>query len=63
MSLLIKQQQRRYWLFNLASDDKGRRMVGKVCVLGSFNVDIVAKVYRFPNEGETLVAKLPWGRG
>lgn len=24
----------------------------------------MAKVYRFPNEGETLVAgKLPWGRG
>lgn len=56
MSLLIKQQQQGIgYLTSL--DDKGRRMVGKVCVLGSFNVDIVAKVYRFPNEGETLVAE------
>ncbi|MEJ3184085.1 DeoR family transcriptional regulator [Escherichia coli] len=43
MSLLIKQQQQGIgYLTSL--DDKGRRMVGKVCVLGSFNVDIVAKV-------------------
>ncbi|BBU86763.1 hypothetical protein EIMP300_81630 [Escherichia coli] len=36
-------------------------------MLGSFNVDIVAKVYRFPNEGETLVAREttmgPGGKG
>ncbi len=66
MSLLIKQQQQGIgYLTSL--DDKGRRMVGKVCVLGSFNVDIVAKVYRFPNEGETLVAREttmgPGGKG
>lgn len=66
MSLLIKQQQQGIgYLTSL--DDKGRRMVGKVCVLGPFNVDIVAKVYRFPNEGETLVAREttmgPGGKG
>lgn len=33
---------------------KGLTMAGKVCVMGSFNVDIVAKVARFPNKGETL---------
>ncbi len=42
-------------------------MVGKVCVFGSFNVDIVAKVERFPKNGETLVAKEttfgPGGKG
>ncbi|MCG3736886.1 ribokinase [Vibrio cincinnatiensis] len=41
--------------------------VGKVCVFGSFNVDIVAKVARFPKNGETLVAKEttlgPGGKG
>lgn len=44
-----------------------RLMVGKVCVFGSFNVDIVAKVSRFPKNGETLVAKEttfgPGGKG
>lgn len=35
---------------------KGRRMIGKVCILGSFNVDIVAKVPRFPQGGESLLA-------
>lgn len=35
---------------------KGRRMNGKVCILGSFNVDIVAKVPRFPQGGESLLA-------
>lgn len=29
---------------------------GKVCILGSFNVDIVARVDRFPKSGETLIA-------
>ncbi len=29
---------------------------GKVCVLGSFNIDIVARVKRFPEKGETIVA-------
>lgn len=42
-------------------------MVGKVCVFGSFNVDIVAKVSRFPKNGETLIAKEttfgPGGKG
>lgn len=32
-------------------------MNGKVCVLGSFNVDIVARVERFPKGGESLLAK------
>ncbi len=44
-----------------------RLMVGKVCVFGSFNVDIVAKVSRFPKNGETLIAKEttfgPGGKG
>ncbi len=44
-----------------------RNMNGKVCVFGSFNVDIVAKVKRFPKNGETLVAKEttlgPGGKG
>ncbi|HCQ8444541.1 TPA: PfkB family carbohydrate kinase [Klebsiella oxytoca] len=30
--------------------------LGKVFILGSFNVDIVARVNRFPKSGETLVA-------
>lgn len=42
-------------------------MIGKVCVFGSFNVDIVAKVNRFPKKGETLIAKEttfgPGGKG
>ena len=29
---------------------------GRVCILGSFNVDIVAKVARFPKGGESLLA-------
>lgn len=29
---------------------------GKVCILGAFNVDIVAKVARFPRGGESLLA-------
>lgn len=35
---------------------KGKDMKGKVCILGSFNVDIVAKVERFPKGGESLLA-------
>ncbi len=31
-------------------------MKNKVCILGSFNVDIVAKVARFPKGGESLMA-------
>ncbi|WP_394550899.1 ribokinase [Pantoea sp. SGAir0180] len=30
---------------------------GKVCILGAFNVDIVAKVARFPQSGESLMAQ------
>ncbi|CAI8751204.1 ribokinase [Kosakonia sp. YIM B13611] len=36
--------------------NKGKSMTGKVCILGSFNVDIVAKVERFPKGGESLLA-------
>ncbi|AHF77402.1 Putative ribokinase [Sodalis praecaptivus] len=40
---------------------------GKVCILGSFNVDIVARVERFPKSGETLIASEntlgPGGKG
>ncbi|MDW6003110.1 ribokinase [Vibrio mangrovi] len=40
---------------------------GKVCIFGSFNVDIVAKVQRFPKDGETLIAREttlgPGGKG
>ncbi|TKI04308.1 ribokinase [Martelella alba] len=37
---------------------KGRgKMRGKVCILGSFNVDIVARVERFPKGGESLLAR------
>ncbi|EBO3633851.1 DeoR family transcriptional regulator [Salmonella enterica] len=48
---------------------KGKLMInkGKVCVLGSFNVDIVAKVERFPRGGESILAKSstigPGGKG
>ncbi|PXW03565.1 ribokinase [Pantoea ananatis] len=30
---------------------------GKVCILGAFNVDIVARVARFPQSGESLMAQ------
>lgn len=33
-----------------------RKTQGRVCILGSFNVDIVAKVARFPKGGESLLA-------
>nr|WP_310616442.1 ribokinase [Pantoea cypripedii] len=42
-------------------------MKGKVCVFGSFNLDIVAKMSRFPQPGESLVAHSsmmgPGGKG
>lgn len=42
-------------------------MNGKVCILGSFNVDIVAKVARFPKGGESIMAQSsalgPGGKG
>lgn len=37
-------------------------MKNKVCILGSFNVDIVAKVARFPKGGESLMALGSLGR-
>lgn len=44
---------------------KGKFMQGKVCVFGSFNVDIVAKVERFPRGGGITVGagqqSWPWG--
>ncbi|MBJ9277526.1 PfkB family carbohydrate kinase [Citrobacter amalonaticus] len=40
---------------------------GKVCILGSFNVDIVSHVARLPKPGETLISKScsfgPGGKG
>nr|WP_129952593.1 ribokinase [Rahnella sp. RFA10(1/100)] len=40
----------------IVQQGKGKNMKGKVCILGSFNVDIVAKVERFPKGGESLLA-------
>lgn len=48
----LEQQTRHQALKN-----KGNKMNGKVCILGSFNVDIVAKVARFPKGGESLMAQ------
>jgi len=52
--------------FNMHKGNK-QIMSGKVCVFGSFNVDIVAKVKRFPKNGETLIAREttigPGGKG
>ncbi|SIQ93049.1 ribokinase [Aeromonas sp. RU39B] len=46
---------------------QGKKMRGNVCILGSFNVDIVAKVDRFPKGGESLLATAstlgPGGKG
>ncbi|EOF5381201.1 ribokinase [Salmonella enterica] len=46
---------------------RGKSMAGKVCVFGSFNVDIVAKVERFPRGGESILAQSstigPGGKG
>lgn len=41
---------------NARPREKGKSVKGKVCILGSFNVDIVARVERFPKGGETLLA-------
>lgn len=42
-------------------------MKGKVCVFGSFNLDVMAKMSRFPHPGESLVANSsmmgPGGKG
>jgi ribokinase len=35
---------------------KERLMVGRVCVFGSFNVDVVARLPYFPHPGESLIA-------
>lgn len=41
--------------------------MGKICVLGSMNMDLVMSVARFPEEGETMLAenfkKVPGGKG
>lgn len=42
---------------NIAIKNKGNTMNGKVCILGSFNVDIIARVERFPKGGESLLAQ------
>lgn len=46
---------------------KGRKMKGKVCILGSFNVDITANVDRFPQSGESIFSENtiigPGGKG
>lgn len=66
MRLLLSSRQQDIDPFTF-QDKKGRVMVGKVCILGSFNVDIVAKVRRFPQDGETLIAREvtlgPGGKG
>lgn len=47
--------------------NKGRKMKGKVCILGSFNVDIIANVDRFPQSGESIFSENtiigPGGKG
>ncbi|EOX8430923.1 ribokinase [Salmonella bongori] len=49
------------------SRHKGRKMKGKVCILGSFNVDIIANVDRFPQSGESIFSENtvigPGGKG
>ncbi|HEY4468867.1 MAG TPA: PfkB family carbohydrate kinase [Klebsiella sp.] len=66
MRLLLNTRQQRIDALT-PQDKKGRVMVGKVSILGSFNVDIVAKVHRFPQDGETLIAREvtlgPGGKG
>lgn len=51
----------------IMSDTQNHTGRGKVCILGSFNVDIVARVERFPKSGETLIAREntlgPGGKG
>ncbi|NDO81602.1 ribokinase [Citrobacter sp. NCU1] len=66
ISLLMHQRQQGFD-YLASENEKGHAMTGKVCVLGSFNVDIVAKVNRFPLNGETLTAREvtfgPGGKG
>ncbi len=33
-------------------------MTGKVCVFGAFNVDVVARLSRFPRPGESMIAAM-----
>ena len=65
ISHLMQTHHRTHSVHHQRGESKG--MVGKVCVFGSFNVDIVAKVDRFPKNGETLIAKEttfgPGGKG
>lgn len=65
ISHLMQTHHRTHLKHRQIGDSKS--MVGKVCVFGSFNVDIVAKVDRFPKNGETLIAKEttfgPGGKG
>ncbi|KEY59607.1 ribokinase [Serratia sp. DD3] len=46
---------------------RGDKMTGQVCILGSFNMDIVSKVARFPHGGESIMATsntlCPGGKG
>ncbi|QIQ20922.1 ribokinase [Zophobihabitans entericus] len=59
-SLLTKYQKNKH-------KHRGEKMNGQVCILGSFNVDIVAQVARFPKGGESIMAKKsmigPGGKG
>jgi len=55
-------------LFNPERNERGVNMqAGKVCILGSFNVDIVSTLERFPLKGETVIAEHcnigPGGKG
>ena len=42
-------------------------MLKRICVIGSINIDLIAKVERFPLEGESITAKSfsehPGGKG
>lgn len=46
---------------------RGEKMNGNICILGSFNIDIVAQVSRFPKGGESILAQRsligPGGKG
>lgn len=52
---------------DLLYKDNNHRATGKVCVLGSFIIDIVAVIEHYPREGELLMAKEnrfgPGGKG
>jgi len=49
------------------SKNKVNKTGGKICILGAFNVDIIANVERFPKGGESLLSSLsiigPGGKG